>query len=321
MALDKHIRFAAVALVLATGAAEAQKLPRSQQLFREHAVKAVSQDLLAGAHMAQAAYDAAPPKGWARVQTTGKPSAVFLYRIDAEHDLVEVAVRGTASFEDVLSDLKASVQEDEWLQIPLHTGFRAVAQEVYQALREALPPALWTSHRFRLYGHSMGGAAASIVAMYLHQQGTHVDLVASYGAPQFTTNEGARKYQVLNQRTYRVVRCDDVVPFLPPPNFWGWSNGSYQANGNVLLLLLPPFFDFSVGLDIERDFVHQLRTELTNQAKHEDLAFGHRMSQYTALLQSFARPAPPGRSPAMTPVSYRLAQQAQLCPARLTPPN
>jgi hypothetical protein len=169
-----------------------------------------------------------------------------------------------------------------------------------------------------LYGHSLGGAVAAVVSMYLYQQGSNVDLVVTFGAPRFTTNEGARKYQVLNLRTYRIVRCDDVVPFLPPPNFFGWKTGGYEANGNVLLLLKPPYFDYSMGIDIERDFVYQLRTELTNNQNKEILAFGHRMPNYYSLVYEISPQyvAFEGGKE-LVPVSYTLKSQNQLCPPQL----
>src|SRR6476659_7246593 len=112
-----------------------------------------------------------------------------------------------------------------------------------------------TKHSHQTKGRTTNfDCTASIVSMYLHQTGSHVGLVVTFGGPRFTTNEGARKYQVLNQATYRVVRCDDAIAFLPPPNFFGWTNDSYQGNGNILLLLRPPNFDYSQGIDIERDF-------------------------------------------------------------------
>lgn len=220
-----------------------QNLPPSQRAFRVQAVRAVDRQIFAGAVASLATYEAQPSAGWRVIRIPrsapdgSKGESIFHLRVSPHDKTVDVAIRGTANFDDVLVDLNAAAQLDEELQIPLHTGFRSVARDVYDALRRELSDIELKTYTFRLFGHSLGGAAASIVSMYLHQAGFNVEVVATFGAPRFTTNEGARKYQVLNQRTFRVVRCDDVVPFLPPPNFFGWSTGSYEANGNILRLL------------------------------------------------------------------------------------
>lgn len=310
-----------------------QNLPISQQAFRVRAVRAVDRQIYAGALASLATYEAQPPAGWRVIRIprtaigSNKGESMFLLRVSSFDKSVDVAIRGTANFDDVLVNLNAAAQMDEELQIPLHAGFRSVALDVNRALQRELSDIELNTYTFRIFGHSLGGAVASIVSMYLHQAGHNVEVVATYGAPRFTTNEGARKYQVLNQRTFRVVRCDDVVPFLPPPNFFGWSTGSYEANGNILLLLAPPFFDFSVGLDIERDFVHQLRSELSNASARSELAFGHRMKNYSDLLLWFTgagiqlRSEPQLNEPSdIRPIAYSLPLQSRLCPPQLRGP-
>jgi hypothetical protein len=300
-----------------------QNLPFSQQKFRLDSVLAINRSLADAATASEMAYEDKASDGWERFEISKTSDEnkiekiVILLRIDNKKRLVEIAIRGTANFDDVIDDLNKRAVRDETLDILLHSGFRNLAVQVHTFLQEKIPPAAFKEYRFQLYGHSLGGAVAAIVSMYLHQAGTNVSLVATFGAPRFTTNEGARKYQVLNANTYRVVRCDDVVPFLPPPNFFGWSTESYQANGNILLLLAPPYFDYSVGIDIERDFVYQLRSELQNVSEREKLAFGHRMKNYDDLVQNIT---PTGLSMEKTlkPISYNFSLQKQLCPAKLT---
>ena len=298
-------------------------LPKSQVAFRLEAIRAIDQGLLHGSRAALLAYEStALPENWTRhsidrPSSRGGTQTVLITRLSERDRTIEVAIRGTASLDDALADLDAKAELDADLQIPLHAGFRSIAVAVRQFLAKTFPGAQFADYGYSLYGHSLGGAVASIVSMYLHQAGLTVDRVVTFGAPRFTTNEGARKYQVLNQRTYRVVRCDDVVPFLPPPNFFGWSTGGYEANGNLVLLLAPPYFDYSVGIDIERDFTHQLREDLANALGKQKLAYGHRMDHYGDLIASFGRDRF-GATVDLKPVSYRLAQQDQLCPARLS---
>jgi len=304
-----------------------QNLPASQQRYRTQQVRAVSAEIASGSRISLMTYADTVTPPWQRIvipragKTLGETSTVILVRVDDQDKTVDVAVRGTDNLDDAIKDLDIAAVQDKRLGIPLHAGFQSIALGVIGKLESMLGKQQLDTYTFRLYGHSLGGAVASIVSMYMHQDGRDVGLVVTFGAPRFTTNEGARKYQVLNSKTYRVVRCDDVVPFLPPPSFFGWTNQNYQANGNLLLLLKPPYFDYSVGIDIERDFTHQLRTELNNVNDRQALVFGHRMKNYDELVYELS---PMGirlveNQPDLVPVSYTLKQQSTLCPARLSP--
>jgi hypothetical protein len=308
---------------------EHKPLPNSQIQFRIKAVRAVDDDLIYAAELALKTYDndidytKVRNRGWKR-HTIKRPGAIFgssetivLIRVLEWTKDIEIAIRGTSSFDDVVRDLDAKAEFDKQLQIPIHSGFRDIAQGVNTFLQKEFPEKEFRDYKFQLYGHSLGGAVANIAAMYLHEKGKKVSLVATFGAPRFTTNEGARKYQVLNQVTFRVVRCDDVVPFLPPPNFFGWTNNSYEASGNLLLLLYPPYFDYSVGVDIERDFTYQLRRELANAVGRKKLALGHRMDNYYALLLHYSRQYLYSSEEDIYPVSYQLSQQSKMCPSNL----
>jgi pimeloyl-ACP methyl ester carboxylesterase len=314
-----------------------QNLPLTQMAFRIGALKAVSKSIQDGAYMALKVYS---PEdfamlGWKRISIPREQSlfrdstSVVLLHVDDRSKSVQIAIRGTENLDDAIFDLKANAVLDEELGIRLHSGFRTLSREILQHLKKHnLSNAVLNSYSFSLYGHSLGGAIASIMSMYLHQSGSKVTAVVTFGAPRFTTNEGARKYQVLNQVTHRIVRCDDAVPFMPPPNFFGWSNESYQANGSIFLLLKPPYFDYSVGIDIERDFTYQLRLDLENRDATKMLAYGHRMNNYFSLLIDFMPRGLMANAkreegvfgytsvPDLQPVTYTLALQSKLCPAQ-----
>jgi hypothetical protein len=315
---------------------KAPPLPQSQQAFRIDSLLAVGPDLYAAALAADDAYASDLREGWRRETISrnetfgankawfGENGTIFIFKKDDERKIIEIAVRGTVNLDDLLRDMDSVAVADDIIGAPLHRGFRSLARGVLDRIKTLFTADEINSYEFRLYGHSLGGAIVSIVAMYLHQAGSHVSLVVTFGGPRFTTNEGAHKYQTLNQRTFRVVRCDDAIAFLPPPNFIGWSTGSYQGSGNILLLLRPPYFDYSQGVDIERDFVNQLRLELGNRLANGLLAFGHRMDNYKSLLGWFiSRDTPVGAPrPAseLKPVSYQLARQQELCPKDLVRP-
>ncbi|MDI1224138.1 MULTISPECIES: lipase family protein [Acinetobacter] len=304
-------------------------LPLSQQLFRLNSVRAVNDDLIEAAEAVSYTYldkdyltTSKLGKSW-EYHTIKRPKTIFgssetvlLTRtIDqTKSPFIEVAIRGTASFDDVIHDLDTKARLDKRLNIPIHSGFHFIAQDIYAFLQKKFSGEKFRNYSFRIYGHSLGGAVANIVGMYLHEDGRRVSMIVTFGAPRFTTNEGARKYQLLNQVTYRIVRCDDVVPFLPAPNFFGWTNNSYEAGGNLLLLLKPPYFDYSEGIDIERDFTYQLRHELANATGRKKLALGHRMVSYFSLLKKYSAESAGIKGEEISPVSYQLSQQTTMCP-------
>lgn len=319
-----------------------QNLPSSQVEFREKTVLAISKDIANAAKYSLLTYsddqDYIEKNGWKKISIERKKrlfesqKTVLLIRVNEQEKVVEIAIRGTSNLDDALVDLDAASTFDQKLGFRIHSGFAFLAAEIIEAIKnEYLTETILKNYSFKLYGHSLGGAVAAIVSMHLHQDGAMIKNVITFGAPRFTTNEGSRKYQLLNQVTYRVVRCDDVIPFLPPPNFFGWSKENYQANGNILLLLTPPYFDYSIGIDIERDFINQLRLELKNLSNRDLLAFGHRMNNYQDLLEWFD---PRGLQIQtlherkgtrlvqldmikLRPISYTLREKDKLCPAKL----
>ena len=66
-------------------------------------------------------------------------------------------------------------------------------------------------HTVHVTGHSLGGAVAQIIGMWLHKRGKNVQ-VFSYGSPKVSN-------QVLSggqPSHWRVVRRSDPIPFSPP---------------------------------------------------------------------------------------------------------
>lgn len=298
------------------------RMVKSQAAFRKNAFNSVYNQLLIAANASLLSYEneVSDPE-WARY-TIDRPKAllgssktILIVRVNDADKVIEIAVRGTASLDDALKDLNAKLAAENKIHIPIHSGFLTVSNGIVDFIENKFSDVKYKDYKYKFYGHSLGGAVANIVAMHLHDSGRTVELVATFGAPRFTTNEGARKYQVLNQVTYRIVRCDDVVPFLPPPNFWGWTSNSYETGGNLLLLLKPPFFDYSIGVDIERDFMQQLRIELNSPLNHDKLANGHRMGNYLARLQAYSNNPAGNAAPGLfsIPVYYEKSLQNKVC--------
>jgi len=118
-----------------------------------------------------------------------------------------IVIRGTANDANVLSDIDVRLVDDARTGIKLHKGFRDVAVTIMQILDTTHT----LEHTVHVTGHSLGGAVAQIIGMWLHTRGKNVQ-VFSYGSPKVSS-------QVLSsgQPTHwRVVRRSDPIPFTPP---------------------------------------------------------------------------------------------------------
>ena len=118
-----------------------------------------------------------------------------------------IVIRGTANEANILSDIDVRLVDDTRTGIKLHKGFRDAAVTVMQIIDNTKT----LEQTVHLTGHSLGGAVAQIIGMWLHKRGKNVQ-VFSYGSPKVSS-------QVLSggQPTHwRVVRRSDPIPFTPP---------------------------------------------------------------------------------------------------------
>ena len=132
-----------------------------------------------------------------------------------------IVIRGTANDANVLSDIDVRLVDDARTGIKLHKGFRDAAVTIMQIIdtstkteRTIVQGQTLTyplEHTVHVTGHSLGGAVAQIIGMWLHTRGKNVQIF-SYGSPKVSN-------QVLSggQPTHwRVVRRSDPIPFTPP---------------------------------------------------------------------------------------------------------
>jgi hypothetical protein len=130
-----------------------------------------------------------------------------------------IVIRGTANEANILSDIDVRLVDDTRTGIKLHKGFRDAAVTIMQIIdtstttRNIVQGQTLTyplEHTVHVTGHSLGGAVAQIIGMWLHKRGHNVQ-VFSYGSPKVSS-------QVLSsgQPTHwRVVRRSDPIPFTP----------------------------------------------------------------------------------------------------------
>ena len=134
------------------------------------------------------------------------------FEVKQDNGISIIVIRGTANEANVLSDIDVRLVNDERLGIYLHKGFRDASLGVMEIIDRDHT----VEHTVHVTGHSLGGAVAQIIGMWLHKRGKNVQIY-SYGSPKVSD-------QVLpgGQPTHwRVVRRSDPIPFTPP---WPYSH-------------------------------------------------------------------------------------------------
>ena len=144
------------------------------------------------------------------------------FEVKQEGGISIIVIRGTANDANVLSDVDVRLVSDARTGIRLHKGFRDAAVTVMQIIDNTKT----LEHTVHVTGHSLGGAVAQIIGMWLHKRGKNVQIF-SYGSPKVSS-------QVLSggQPTHwRVVRRSDPIPFTPP---WPYAHTGLFINSQTL---------------------------------------------------------------------------------------
>ena len=144
------------------------------------------------------------------------------FEVKQDSCITIIIIRGTANTDNVQSDIDVRLVEDTRTGIRLHKGFRDASITIMQILDESYT----IEHTVHVTGHSLGGAVAQIIGMWLHKRGNNVQIF-SYGSPKVSN-------QVLpgGQPTHwRVVRLSDPIPFTP---MWPYVHTGLFINSQTL---------------------------------------------------------------------------------------
>lgn len=139
-----------------------------------------------------------------------------------------IAVRGTSNLANARVDAEFLPEPDEKLGIHLHRGFAVAAREILGEL----PANLKKDYATTITGHSLGGAIAVILGMYLDADGYRVESIVTFGQPKVTNVAGSIRYHDLP--LLRFVNEGDPVADVPPAlAAWNWV---YTHMGSEVVL-------------------------------------------------------------------------------------
>lgn len=159
----------------------------------------------------------------------GESSTKYLLVTDDARRTHSIVIQGTGNLQNLGIGADMLPSYDSRAGMRVHGGFRQMAQAVY---RDVLPR-LKESYSVNLAGHSAGGAAAQIVGLYLAADKKTVNEIYTFGQPKFADSPKSS----LDERTVRVINCDDAIPLFPSFGpVASWLTGRYAHAGPVIYL-------------------------------------------------------------------------------------
>lgn len=190
-----------------------------------------------------------------------------------------ISVRGTSNIENAMVDISLKLRVDENTGVRLHEGFSLAAKQVYKELKSLLEP----DYKISVTGHSLGGAVALILGMYLDANQFDIEQVITFGQPKVTNISGANKLQHIN--VIRVVTPFDLVPLVPPFDPLDLSNlDVYWHAGKEVILLSETQYAILQGTD------SMLRaTKFTQKPLTKDNLNNHQMPLYLESIKAKTR--------------------------------
>ena len=194
-----------------------------------------------------------------------------------------LAIRGTLNIENAMVDVALNLLPNKHTGIKLHQGFALSADLIYDKVKNDLIK----SYTINTTGHSLGGAAALILAMYIDADGYSAGKVVTFGQPKVTNISGSKKYSHLD--VTRVVMPKDMVPLVPPLDPMDiMSMDIYWHSGTEVILQDSNTYSLLTGVDSmmrATDFL----TEMIGQKNLQQ----HSMSLYIkSLSEMLVNPQP-----------------------------
>lgn len=242
-------------------------------------------EILRYAQLANAAYGnrsiiekSVNEKGYDLVHYSNLPKLQVSYYLasDDKNKTHVMVVRGTSNVENALVDIAIQLIKNDNSGILLHNGFAVSAKGIYNDIK----PKLKKQYKIRTTGHSLGGAVAVVLAMYLKNDGFQIERAVTFGQPKVTNFSGSTKLDELE--IWRVVTPRDLVPLVPPLEMADINNlNIYWHSGREIILLEGKQYSITSGIE------SMLRaTKFLAQPLSEKNLRHHQMSYYLALIEA-----------------------------------
>ena len=277
----RHLRYALCLFVYACLLPAACIASESSELFST--IKRYAEVANATYLPEQAARGIIETQGYRLVQYSNVPGLEVSYLVATNEALKHqiIAVRGTANIDNAIVDISLKLLPDEHAKIALHQGFAQAAEAVYKTVL----PVLNKSYKISTTGHSLGGAVAVILGMYLDINQYNLGPIITFGQPKVTNVRGALAFQHLD--ITRVVTSQDLVPLVPPLDAMDINNlDIYWHLGKEIVLLKGP--DYAV-LEGVKSMMRATRVINTNLSQ-ENLEH-HQMAGYLEQIAAKAKEA------------------------------
>jgi triacylglycerol lipase len=149
--------------------------------------------------------------------------------VAANEEMVALIFRGAESLQEYLRD-EAILQKPGFGGL-VHKGFADAFATLWPEAEGSLAELL-SGRDLWVAGHDLGGALAVLAAARLHEQGTNVEAVYTFGAPRVGNPAFFAVYQPI---TYRLVNNNDILAHVPAEvvPVWGYHYYSYKHVGTL----------------------------------------------------------------------------------------
>jgi len=232
------------------------------------------EDIYADAQLAATAYESdrniqafCKKLGYSNLAIGMVSNLQLKYFTATANDAQYIVIRGTSNFANVKSDILATPVFDALSNIWLHKGFRDAALAIFQNLEQAYPR-IHPAKKTIIIGHSLGGAIANILGIYLYQNNFYIDRIMTFGQPKITDKKGLAAYP--NLPLFRVVGDGDMIACVPPKtDVFTYVHGGLKIFVDDKNVRYTHFGDPSNGVEDNPVSIHMDLDRVSRSAYHK----------------------------------------------------